>query len=136
MWGKHSNKELFPLLRAQQPEHDIFSQTEQDTARNLGQWMSFFFFFFHSTLAHVCLHVHSVDAGFSHRAPSLSPDITYGSRLKALPAANPAAHFSPCSPLCPRQHPDLLLLTPAEAQILTASNNSSLEIPSFLHRQQ
>lgn len=41
--------------------------------------------FFCSTLAHICLH--SVNAGLSHRALSLSPNINYGSRLKVLPAA-------------------------------------------------
>lgn len=76
------------LINVQQPERDISSQTEQDTARNLGQWMSFILFFFsHSTLAHICLQVHSVDADLSHRVLSLSPNINYGSGLKAFPAA-------------------------------------------------
>lgn len=136
MWENTPARNCF-LIQAQQPEHDIFSQTEQDTARNLGQWMAFFFFS-HSTLAHICLHQHSMDAEFSHRALSLSPNINYGSRLKALPCCKSCSPFLSLLPsLLPQTAPRFIQIYHSSLQqSLTSSNNSSQEIPSFLPRQQ
>lgn len=94
-----------------------------------------------------------MNANSSHRALSFSPNINYGSGLKALPAV--PRHTDP-----PAQYPLMLQKPPRpialpnsihiycsaldknskgeakETEILTASNNFSLEIQSFLHRQQ
>lgn len=91
-----------------------------------------------------------MNANLSHRALSFSPNMNYGSGLKALPAVrrhtDPPARY----PLMLQKPPRPIALPNSihsaldknskgeakETEILTASNNFSLEIQSFLHRQQ
>lgn len=111
-----------------------FSARQNRTLQEMwvsGYLFFYYYYFFHSTLAPICLHIHSMDAGLSHRAPSLSPNINYGSRLKALPTANPAAHS-----LCPTQHPDLLRIDLSSLQQRLRPSQPPITPPWRSHRQQ
>lgn len=93
------------------------------------------FFFFHSTLAHICLYPLN-GCWFVPQGPLLVPNHQLWKQVKGTshsPTANPAAHSSPCFPLCPRLHPDLLKIDLSSLQQRLRSSQPPITRPWRSH---